>query len=311
MSLKNNFSQTSPFGKIALLVVLMMVGVVLAMVVLLGINLAFFQVPLDVINHILENSSALAINSAKILQITSQIGMFVIPALAFAYLTSNSVTGNLRLNRRAEPHTVVFAILITVLAIPFINLLAQWNMDWHLPESWHAIEEWMRQTQLANDKMIGVLANMETKSDIIINVLMMAILPAVGEELIFRGILQPQIIKMVKNPHVGIILTAILFSAIHLQFLGFFSRAILGILFGYLFYYSKNIRYPILAHFLNNFLALMLVYFFGTGIEESSFENPYETTTVLISVGTFVAALALFFFTKKQFVEESKRVNPY
>ena len=306
MSLQNNFHDTSPFGKIALLVVLMMAGVMLAMLILLGVNLAFFQVPLDVINHISENSSALAINSAKILQITSQIGMFVIPAFAFGYLTSNSATNQLRLNRRAEPHTVVFAILITILAIPFINLLAQWNMDWHLPEALHNLEEWMRQTQLANDKMIGVLVNMETNKDIMINVLMMAILPALGEELIFRGVLQPQIIKMVKNPHVGIILTAILFSAIHLQFLGFFSRAILGILFGYLFFYSKNIRYPILAHFLNNFLALMLVYFFGAGLEESSFENPYDTTTVLISVGTFIGALALFFLTKEQFIAESK-----
>ena len=311
MSLQNKFHESSPFSKIALLVVLMMIGVVLAMLVLLGLNLAIFQVPVNVINHISENSSALAINSAKILQITSQIGMFIIPAIAFAYLTSNSVTRNLRLNRRAEPHTVVFAILITILSIPFINLLAQWNMDWHLPESWYAIEEWMRKTQEANDQMIAVLAKMETNSDIILNVLMMAILPAVGEELIFRGVLQPQIIKMVKNPHVGIILTAILFSAIHLQFLGFFSRAILGVLFGYLFYYSKNIRYPILAHFLNNFLALVLVFAFGTGIEESSFENPYDTTTVLISVGSFAMALGIFFFTKNQFMEESKRVNPY
>ena len=311
MALKNNFGQSSPFGKIALLVVLMVVGVVIAMLILFAINLAFFQVPMDVLNHISENSSALAINSAKALQITSQIGLFIIPAFAYAYLTSNSVTQNLRLNRRAEPHTVVFAILITILAIPFINLLAQWNTDWHLPESWHSIEDWMRQTQVANDKMIGVLAKMDTKSDIMINTLMMAILPALGEELIFRGVLQPQIIKWVKNSHVGIILTAILFSAIHLQFLGFFSRAILGILFGYLFYYSKNIRYPILAHFINNFLALMLVYLFGSEMEDNSFENPYDTTTVFIAIGTFIVSLGLFFFTRKQFIEESKRMNPY
>jgi len=288
-----------------------MVGVVLSMVILMGLNLAFFHVPMDVISHISAGSSATAITAAKVLQITSQLGLFIVPAFVFAYLTSDSIFNYLNLNRRAEPQNVVFAVIITILAIPFINLLAQWNMDWHLPESWHAIEEWMREAQLANDKMITVLAKMDTNTDILVNILMMAILPALGEELIFRGILQPQLIKMVRNHHVGILLTAIFFSAFHMQFLGFFSRTILGVLFGYLYFYSKNIRYPVIAHFLNNFLALMLVFAFGTDMDETSFEDPYDTTVILIAVGALIVSVGIFYFTKKQFISESERVNPY
>jgi len=309
MSLQNNFSQTSPFGKITLLVVLMMVGVVIALLVLVGLNLAFFHVPTDVVNHISSSSSAMAINAAKVLQITSQIGLFVLPAFVFAYLTSSSATTGLKLNRRAKLQSAMLVIVITLLAIPFINLLAQWNMDWHLPESWHVVEEWMRRTQDTNDKMITVLAQMNTKTDIVVNVLMMAILPAIGEELIFRGILQPQMIKMTRNAHLGIILTAVIFSAFHLQFLGFFSRAILGIIFGYLFYYSKNIRYPMIAHFVNNMFALGLIMVFGTKLEETNFENPYDTTTIAIAIITFGLSIALFWFTNTQFKKETEQVE--
>lgn len=310
MSLQNSLHHTSPFGKIALLVALMLVGVLVALLILMGLNSAFFHVPSDVVNHLSPSSSAMAINAAKVLQITSQIGLFVLPAFVFAYLTSRSTINGLKLDRRAKLQNAVFVLLITLFAIPFINLLGQWNMDWHLPQSWHVVEEWMRTTQDANDKMIGALAQMDTKTDIFVNIIMMAILPAVGEELIFRGILQPQMIKLVRNPHVGIILTAVFFSAFHLQFLGFFSRAILGVLFGYIFYYSKNIRYPILAHFINNFFALSLVMVLGTDMEDINFQDPYDTTTIAVTLVTFVLAIALFWFTKTQFKKETEQVDP-
>ena len=96
---------------------------------------------------------------------------------------------------------------------------------------------------------------------------MVAMIPAIGEELLFRGVLQKQLIKGLGNAHVAIILTAVIFSAFHLQFLGFFSRALLGMLFGYLYYWSKNMWYPILTHFTNNGLALLLAIIYGVDMD--------------------------------------------
>ncbi len=301
MSLQNSLHQTSPFGKIALLVLLMFLGILISIVTLMAINAAFFHFPLDIIDHLSATSSVASINAAKSVQIATQIGIFILPALAFGYLASSSIWKGLSFTRNLSLGTLGLVVVITLLAIPFINLLAQWNTLWHLPESWSSIENWMRQTQLANDQMISVLAQMNSPSAIIINILMMAILPAIGEELIFRGVLQTQLIKVFKNAHIGILVTALIFSAIHLQFLGFLSRAILGVLFGYVFYYSKNIWLPILAHFINNFLALSLVFVYGIEMAETSFENPTDWKIISFAVAAIVSAAILLIINRSKF----------
>ena len=89
----------------------------------------------------------------------------------------------------------------------------------------------------------------------------MAILPAVGEELLFRGLLQQKLFSCFKNIHISIWITAFLFSALHLQFFGFFPRFLLGALLGYMFYWSGSLWLPIIAHFTNNALALLMSFF--------------------------------------------------
>jgi membrane protease YdiL (CAAX protease family) len=159
----------------------------------------------------------------------------------------------------------------------------------------------MRTTQATNDEMLRILAPMNSPMDVGINVLMMAILPAFGEELLFRGVLQRQFHKIVGNPHMAIMLTAIIFSAIHLQFLGFFSRAILGMLFGYLFYFSRNIWLPIIAHFINNFLALMLILLYGIDSMETSMENWVTGPFVLFSITSIAAAAFMVYSYRNSF----------
>jgi hypothetical protein len=227
--------------------------------------------------------------------------LFVIPTIGFAYLTSPKIS----LGIGWEYHTKVtgFFVVIgaTILAIPFINILAEWNTELHLPDFLQPLETWMRTTQATNDEMLRILAPMNSPMDIGVNVLMMAILPAVGEELLFRGVLQRQFHKIMGNPHVAIALTAIIFSAIHLQFLGFFSRAILGMLFGYLFYFSRNIWLPIIAHFINNFLALMLVLFYGIDSMETSMENWVTGPFILFSITSFAAAAFMIYSYRNSF----------
>jgi len=93
---------------------------------------------------------------------------------------------------------------------------------------------------------------------VLLNICMVAIIPALGEELVFRSILQKLFHQMTKNIHIAILISAILFSAMHFQFYGFIPRVLLGVFFGYLYYWSNSIWLPIFAHFINNTGAVLM-----------------------------------------------------
>ena len=135
---------------------------------------------------------------------------------------------------------------------------------------------------------------MDSLLDLGINLILIAIIPAVGEELLFRGYLQESFSKWLQNAHLAIIFSAFLFSAIHLQFHGFFPRFILGILLGYLFFWSGSIMIPIFAHFVNN--ALVVIFSYTSFINYSSVTD-YKTTFVhaLFSFMSIVLLLFLLY----------------
>jgi membrane protease YdiL (CAAX protease family) len=108
---------------------------------------------------------------------------------------------------------------------------------------------------------------------LLLNLFVVAILPAIGEELIFRGAFQKLFSQLFKNKHIGIWLAAALFSAIHLQFYGFIPRMLLGAIFGYLLYWSGSLWVPIWAHFVNNAMGVTLSYLSQKGIVSEDIEN--------------------------------------
>ena len=101
--------------------------------------------------------------------------------------------------------------------------------------------------------------NVTTLGELIINLLLMAVLPAVAEELTFRGTLQ-QLLKAKTNSHLAIWCSAILFSAIHFQFYGFIPRMVMGAMFGYTLWWTGSLWIPILMHFTNNAMAVLLYF---------------------------------------------------
>lgn len=301
MALKNSLSETSPMGQLITLGFLMVLGVGVALLVLFAFNFTFFHLPLTHINIGDLRQNPASIMAAKMIQIASQFGLFILPAIALAYLTSNNLKKGLSISTPINIKVAVLAVISTLLAIPFINLLAQWNTSWHLPSFLENTENWMRSKQAASDQLMELILVMDSPFEISINILMMAILPAIGEELLFRGAIQKILIGWLKNPHIAILVTAIFFSAFHMQFLGFFSRMLLGMLFGYLFYYSKNIWTAIFAHFTNNMLALVLAIVYGAEMSEESFENPYSPLLIAFSISTFMTSgFLIWVYQKKQ-----------
>jgi hypothetical protein len=118
-----------------------------------------------------------------------------------------------------------------------------------------------------------------------------------GEELLFRGALQTIFLRWIRNPHVAILLVAFIFSAIHMQFYGFFPRLALGLLFGYLFYWSNNLWIPIFAHLVNNGAVVINTFIYQRqGNELSSLELSVSIPTFTYYISAIVVIYALLAF---------------
>jgi uncharacterized protein len=194
-------------------------------------------------------SSTEALGVLKILQICQGIGMFIVPGFLVAMYFSSNPLRYLGFNRINL--NLGFLVILTVLfAFPAINLLASLNELISMPQ-------WMIDMEQKADVLTKAFMTVNGFGGILLNIFMIAILPAIGEELIFRGILQKLFTEMTGKAAWGIIISAILFSSMHLQFQGFFPRLALGILFGYFYFWSGSLWLPIIGHFINNSIAII------------------------------------------------------
>lgn len=244
MGFKGIYKDKSSPIKIGLLFLLIFVSVILHTLVGSAIVLFFsdFGLSQDLSNQV-------AVNYLKLLQLFSAVGLFIFPTLLYAYLTAFDYKLLFNFKRQSAFLVIVIMMLIT----PFIGWLLEMNMSIPFPD-------WVLRLGNDSEKIIESFLKMNHLGDLLFNLLVIAIVPAIGEELFFRGYLQQSFSKWLSNRHVAIIVTAVLFSAIHLHFQAFFPRFILGVLLGYLFYWSGSLWLPILAHFANNAQAIIFSY---------------------------------------------------
>ncbi len=129
-----------------------------------------------------------------------------------------------------------------------------------------------------------------------------ALIPAIGEELVFRGLIQPKIYKMSRNVHVAVWLTGFIFSFIHLQFYGLIPRMLLGVLFGYLYAWSGNLWYSILGHFINNGFTLIMYYLHQRQSVTINIEDtasvPWGISLAFMAVSAFLLISLKTYFSK-------------
>jgi len=234
----------------------------------------------------MENSQDIQL--MKYFQIITQLGFFVVPPLIFAFLIQKNIGHFFNLNHLPGLLFTVLGILIIFLANPFNEWLVYQNNLMKLPGFLSEWETWMREAEEAAAFATNKFLEMGSFSDYLLNLFMIGLMAALGEELLFRGAAQPLLIKIFKNPHMGIWMVAMVFSLIHFQFYGFFARMFLGAILGYSYYYTKNLWVPIIAHFFNNSLAVTYVYL--------SNEPLYNTSQGIIEVekvNTLYALLSL------------------
>ena len=203
--------------------------------------------------------------SLKWLQFVQTVATFLIPPVLCAWLwdADRRPFAWLKMDKRVDGSLFALAVVLMVCAVPAINLLADLNSRITLPESMAAWEAKMKSMEAAAAALTERFLQVDNLGGLIINLGLMALLPALSEELSFRGTLQQLIAnsqELRAKSHMAIWITAIIFSAIHMQFYGFIPRMLMGALFGYVFVWTGSLWVPIVMHFTNNALAVIAYY---------------------------------------------------
>ena len=172
-------------------------------------------------------------------------GLFVIPTLLFAYFSDPKPLQYIGIKKPIKPVYWILGIASLIIAIPLVEYTGLLNRD----VNFGGAQKWMQSMEDEALKQIKFMLAKRTISELITNIIFISLFAGVGEELFFRGVLQRLFIKAFKNPWLGIIVTAFLFSALHIQFFGFIPRFLLGILLGAMYWYSGSLLTAIVAHF--------------------------------------------------------------
>ena len=233
---------------------------ILAAIPLFGMTLS------EIIEMFRMGDFASHVNLVSFFQITYSAGLFLIPALLAGFLFYGKSLEYLFAKKMPVLLTMMLSILVVLGAVPLINFLAEMNMNLSLPEKLSGLEMRIRETEAEAEKLMNLFLSDTSIIRFVINLFMIAVIPAIGEEFFFRGIIQRIFTEWFRNHHLGIIIASILFSFMHFQFLGFIPRILLGILFGYLLVWTGSIWVPVLAHFINNAIAVTFYFLFNRGL---------------------------------------------
>lgn len=232
-------------------------NIFLRVVVWIGLMIAFTMVVS--VGWLLSDVDKTATSSLKWLQCIQTLSLFLLPALLCAWWWDDNHRPFrwLRMDKMISWHVVGLAALVMVCAIPGINLLADLNNRIVLPECLSSLEQFFRQMEEEAALLTKRFMQADNVWVMMINMGLMAVLPALAEEMSFRGVLQQ---LLGGRTHVAIWLTAVIFSAIHMQFYGFIPRMLMGALFGYVFVWTGSLWVPIVMHFVNNGMAVLVYY---------------------------------------------------
>lgn len=193
----------------------------------------------------------------KYVQSWTSAGMFIAAPVTAAWIISYDWKGYLGLRVFPDWRVVTFSILFIIAILPFNNLLTYINSQLQLPSYLGGIEEYFRDKETLMSGIMESFLKPASRGGIIVNIIVIALIPGIGEEIAFRGLMQKILLRWFKRPHLPILITAIIFSAVHFQFYSFLPRLFLGLVLGYLFLWSSSIWLVIIVHILNNSAAVM------------------------------------------------------
>ncbi len=240
-------------------------------------------------------------------QMLSQLLIFLLPACLFALLYYSQPRQYLKINIHGRQWFLAFvAVVMALLLIPLNNFLTSWNDSWNLGP----LESSMRLMSDKANQMVEQMLSLTSYPDLLLQLFVVALVPAVCEEIFFRGGLQQVLHRWFGNIHAAIFITALVFSLAHGDLYGLVPRFLLGLVLGYLFFFSGTIWVSAAAHFLNNASVVVLYNLYHRGIVAINPADPLSIPwhiVVMCTLGTLF--LFLLYFFKKQPQNGSPRQN--
>lgn len=291
----------NPWIMLVVLVLLTIGGVFLIGNVLAIITAIIMTGSLTQVMEIVSNPSAYPEQKTMVLMMqgVASFGGFIITPLIFYYMM---VKGSILKDYFKLSPNVTTSIVITIIMVfsfMIVNtIFIDWNANLQLPEVFSGLERWATELEESMADLTKYLTDFDSTGYFVLCVIIIAVIPGIGEELLFRGFLQNVFRKIFRNDHVAVWIAAILFSAIHFQFYGFVPRMLLGALFGYLYLWSGNLLIPIIAHFLNNFISLFSLYIYQKGLTEFDVESSEALPTMYILIFSALFVVTLIYFKK-------------
>ncbi len=284
----------SPFGKLLLLLgLLLLFAVMTAFSGLLAGKLYLGESLTELGSLVANPQTPEAVNFVKFFQLLNQIGIFVLPVIAYAYFVSPTPATYLSLKKKPSAVSLLVAGLVVYTILPFLNYVSEWNQDISLPASLAGIEDWMKAKEMQAEQLLRVFLKTDTLAGLGLNLLTVALVPAIGEELLFRGVLLRLMKEITKSTHLAVVISAILFSAVHLQFFGFFPRFLLGLLLGYVFVFTGSLWVPVFLHLVNNASSVVVYYLHHTGVIQIRMEDFGATTNPVYVWGSLLITMWL------------------
>lgn len=273
--------------RILVLLALVLTGLFVGMAVMVGVLLISGTSMQDVLDGGYINSEN--VNMARLVLLINHLSMFLLPALAWAwiYYRKKWLSG-LSLDRGLSAVQILAGILFLMMVYPIVSKSFEINQSWDLPQ-------WMGEMEGQTAEMLKILLKMDHAGELLFNLLIIAIIPGIGEELIFRGVIQQEIDHALKKPWLSVVFSSLIFSAIHFQFEGFLPRFLLGMILGLLLMWTNNLWLPIIVHAFNNGMQVVLAYFIPE-MSDQELEESVPVTWLALVASVVVTALLGYWF---------------
>lgn len=306
------FRDMKPLSQLMFSIFVVIAGFLAFLVFSLVVAIPFFGVDSMLsITNISDLNNPETIKVLKYFQVVQSIGVFIIPPFILGWLFHGNIAEYLSLNKSVNFDSVLLVLLLSFAASPFINFIGKMNANMQLPEWLSGLENWMKTAEENAAELTEVFLKVDTLGGLLFNIFMVAILPSIGEELLFRGVIQRIFTNWSKSFHWGIWITAILFSAMHMQFYGFVPRMFLGVLFGYLLVWSGSMWLPIIAHFINNAVAVVAMYLIDKNLLTPDIEEFGSTSDSYYMAVISIVLIAVFMLMIKRQNSDEVQENRY
>ena len=228
--------------------------------------------------------------------VASITGFILMPLLLFKFYFRSPIDG---FNKsRLAPMPILLAILIVPVFMGVNAPFIEWNQNFVFPEALSGLESKLKAMEKLLEETSIFITQFDSIGQLLLGLVVVAVIPGIGEELVFRGLIQNHLFRITGNVHAAIWFAALLFSLFHLQFYGLVPRMFLGALFGYMYYFSGSLIYPMVAHFINNGFTLIMLYLYNIGQITFDIESTESLPWTQVLISAVITGILMVAFRK-------------